>query len=204
MQYMAADARRRQLVEAAGRVIRRDGLERATTRAIAEEAGASLPTLHYAYRDKTELLTAVCEQWLELAADLLRGLVPEGCSPPDAVANLMRGFFDWVAADHAVGLAQYELLIWAIRNDGEMAGRFHAAYRSTCREALGRTLPNDHRIGPALDELTATMSTALDGCLIRLLATGDGPGVRADLERFVALARTAAGWPRRHADGPAA
>jgi hypothetical protein len=32
------------------------------------------------------------------------------------------------------------------------------------------------------------MLTALDGYLIRLLATGDGSAVRADLDRFVTIA----------------
>jgi hypothetical protein len=102
----------------------------------------------------------------------------------------MRGFFDWVAADPELGLAQYELLVWAIRHrsDTDLARRFHRAYRSACREALARTLPNGHNLHDELDEITSTMSTALDGCLIRLLATGDGPAVRADLERFIRIA----------------
>lgn len=188
MPYVSADDRRRQLIDAASSVIRRVGLERATTRLIADEAGASLPSLHYAFQDKDELLAAVCEHWLGLATDLLGRLVPDGCELDDAVRNLMYGFYDWVAADREIGIAQYELLVWAIRNrTGEdLASRFHVAYRSACSAAICRALPEG--IDPrGIDELTATMSTILDGCLIRLLAVGDSPAARADLDRLVAM-----------------
>lgn len=207
MPYVPADERRRQLVDAASRVIRGVGLERATTRLIAEAAEASLPSLHYAFRDKDALLAAVGEHWLELATDLLRRLVPPGCDTADAVGNLMRGFYEWVAADPDLGLAQYELLVWAVRHraDTDLARRFHVAYRSACREALARTLRPDPGVERELDEVTGIMCTALDGCLIRLLATGDGPAARADLERFIAIAVAATrDWPRRTVPGPAA
>jgi len=209
MPYVPAAERRRQLVDAASRVIRQVGLERATTRLIAEAAGASLPSVHYAFQDKDALLAAVCEHWLQLAADLLHRLVPPDCGTEQAIGNLMRGFYEWVADDPELGLAQYELLVWAVRHraDTDLAGRFHTAYRSACREALARTLAAGHALdheldrelgrdlGRELDDVTATMATALDGCLIRLLATGDGPAVRGDLERFIGLAVTAArGW----------
>src|SRR6266705_3491496 len=78
---MSAQARREQFVEAAIRVMSREGLDRATTRRIAEEAGAPHGTFHYAFRDKNELLMEVVgavtrqvEHILTDAVDPRRGL----------------------------------------------------------------------------------------------------------------------------------
>ena len=59
MARMSAQARREQLVEAAIAVMSREGLDRATTRRIADEAGVPNGAFHYAFRDKNELLTHV-------------------------------------------------------------------------------------------------------------------------------------------------
>ena len=49
MNRIPQDERRRQLIEAAVRVISREGTARATTRRIATEAGAPLASLHFLY-----------------------------------------------------------------------------------------------------------------------------------------------------------
>lgn len=56
---ISADQRRGEFIEAAARVIAREGVERATTRRIAQEAGAPLAALHYCFHNKDELLQAV-------------------------------------------------------------------------------------------------------------------------------------------------
>jgi AcrR family transcriptional regulator len=53
---MSADARRAELLQAALRVMARDGLAAGTTRAIVAEAGMSLATFHYCFRSRNELL----------------------------------------------------------------------------------------------------------------------------------------------------
>src|SRR5215469_4946535 len=54
-----ADGRRAELVEAAGRVVARDGVAAATTRRIAEEAGLPQGLVHYWFASKDELLEEV-------------------------------------------------------------------------------------------------------------------------------------------------
>ena len=61
MTRMSAAERREQLVAAAIRVMTRDGVVRATTRAIASEAGMPLGVFHYAFRSKAELMAVVTE-----------------------------------------------------------------------------------------------------------------------------------------------
>src|SRR5580698_2955929 len=55
----SADGRRAELVEAAGRVVARDGIAAATTRRIAEEAGLPQGLVHYWFASKDELLEEV-------------------------------------------------------------------------------------------------------------------------------------------------
>src|SRR5437660_731428 len=116
MANMPAHERRRQIIEAAVVVMREVGLEGASIRRIAAQADAPLASVHYTFRDKDELFGAVYAHWVEVMADLLAGLVPDGCGLETGVRNLAMGFFDWIADDPTLGLAEYELVLWAARN----------------------------------------------------------------------------------------
>ena len=56
MARMSADARRAELLQAALRVMSREGVAAGTTRAIVAEAGMPLATFHYCFRSRNELL----------------------------------------------------------------------------------------------------------------------------------------------------
>ncbi|MFB7756763.1 TetR/AcrR family transcriptional regulator, partial [Streptomyces sp. NPDC056121] len=56
MGRMPSAQRRRQLVEAAIRVMARDGVAKTTTRSVVAEAGVSLSVFHYCFDSKQELL----------------------------------------------------------------------------------------------------------------------------------------------------
>src|SRR3954466_12012367 len=59
MNRLPVAERREQLIEAALAVASRDGIDAATVRAIAAEAGVSLGVVHYCFRDKDELRGAM-------------------------------------------------------------------------------------------------------------------------------------------------
>ena len=61
MSYVSQDDRRRQLIEAAVRVLQRDGVDHVTTRAIAAEADAPLASIHYTFGSKTDIVRAAFE-----------------------------------------------------------------------------------------------------------------------------------------------
>ena len=54
MPRVSAPSRREALIEAALRVMERDGLTAGTTRAIVAEAGMSLASFHYAFSSRDE------------------------------------------------------------------------------------------------------------------------------------------------------
>src|SRR3954447_25910086 len=71
------DRRRRELVEAAWRVIARDGLEKTTTREIAREAGYSNGVLAHYCADKDAIRDMALDVALERAADRMRHAIKE-------------------------------------------------------------------------------------------------------------------------------
>lgn len=73
MARVSMEERSRQFVEAAARVIAREGAGAATTRRIAAEADAPLAALHYCFKSKDELLEAVYDH---LSQDYVRALEP--------------------------------------------------------------------------------------------------------------------------------
>jgi AcrR family transcriptional regulator len=65
--------RRDQLIAAAISIAARDGIEAATVRAVAVEAGVSAGVVHYCFSDKNELLTCMAEAITELNTPRLPG-----------------------------------------------------------------------------------------------------------------------------------
>lgn len=182
------EVRRRQLVEAATRVVVAEGLERATTRRIATEAGVPLGALHYAFPDKEALFAAVYDHWVEGSAWALADHVPEGVGLADGVRRLLEVFFQASSSNRSEVHAQYSLLFWALSSPTtqELPSRVYDAYTRVVCEALDRAtggvLARDQ-----LTDLTQLVGSAIDGIGLQFLAYGDEQRTRADIERFVAL-----------------
>lgn len=69
------DQRRQQVAEAAWRVIHRDGIDRASLRSIAREAGFTTGVITHYFRNKDELLAFAIESlfdWIRAVTDTLR------------------------------------------------------------------------------------------------------------------------------------
>jgi AcrR family transcriptional regulator len=117
---MSAEERRTALVDAAIRVMTRDGVARATTRAIAGEAEMPLGIFHYAFKSKHELLVRVIQ---EIAKQSKGDIDAAVLDQPDlqleelATAGLM-AYFDHVVAHPHEHLLTYELTQFALREKG--------------------------------------------------------------------------------------
>ena len=188
MPHMPAQHRRKQLIEAATRVIADVGLEDATTRMIAAEAGAPLSSLHYTFRDKGELLSGVYEYLLERSALMLDQQVPEGCGLTAGARGLTLGFFEDALKNESLMAANYEIFFWSIRKQGSRhASEVYAGYRAQCAEALRRSTRS------ALPMATATamaqfLMNATDGVIIEYLSERDESAALAHLETFTEIA----------------
>lgn len=186
----AADGRRAELVEAAGRVVARDGVAAATTRRIAEEAGLPHGLVHYWFASKDELLEEVIMTLLRQFEEVTAALAGEGqagdspvtssdTSPASYVRDAFRAAFGVVEADDPGNqLSTYELTTWALRapQGRELARQQYAAYRETaaaiCKPWLaahGASLPE----GTA-DVLARFVAVLFDGAVLAWLADPEG------------------------------
>jgi AcrR family transcriptional regulator len=113
--YLAADVRRASIIDAAVAVIAREGLAKATTRRIAEEANAPLGTLHYCFRNKDELILLVLERGTVTMTDAFAKIDPaKGLEA--TIRNNINAYWRWLSGNLGLHLALMELLMWLIRN----------------------------------------------------------------------------------------
>jgi TetR/AcrR family transcriptional regulator, regulator of biofilm formation and stress response len=117
MAYISNDDRREQLIAAAAKVIREQGLVKATTRRIADTADAPLGSLHYSFRSKEELYEAV----MQTIGDVGRSFVSNSVEPEmghvAAAAAMLRASARWVGdAPDGDLLSELEFYIWAVRS----------------------------------------------------------------------------------------
>jgi len=119
MTRMSAVDRRTALVHAAVRVVARDGVSAATTRAIVAEAGMSLASFHYAFTSRDELMVELINAVVDGEESAFTpALVSLGGAPKtlhDAVRAALLDYFDGVRADPDREKAMFELTQWALR-----------------------------------------------------------------------------------------
>ncbi|MFI6942457.1 TetR/AcrR family transcriptional regulator [Streptomyces sp. NPDC050418] len=118
MARQSADARREQLVEAAIRVMIRDGVAKATTRAIVGEAGLPLGAFHYCFRSKQELLHSVIERIMLGSVAIPLGPVEEGAAAPDLIRSTLYTYWDLIRERPEEHQLTYELAQFALREPG--------------------------------------------------------------------------------------
>lgn len=134
MAHVSTADRSVQFVEAAATVIAEQGVASATTRRIAEAAGAPLASLHYCFRDKDSLFHAVFEHLATEATRPFAGVESEGL---EVVAEgLIRNAAAWMVEHPAYALAQLDLHLWMSRNRPEQAVETVDNYLTAVAEIL--------------------------------------------------------------------
>ena len=178
MARMSAEERRTALVEAAIRVMTRDGVARATTRAIAGEAEMPLGIFHYAFRSKHELLVRVIQ---EIAKQSKGDIDAAVLDKPDlqleelATAGLM-AYFDHVVAHPKEHLLTYELTQFALRTEGfEGVAEEQYSYYLKENEALLAAFAEimDIEYTVPLSVISRFSFSLMDGLALNYLAIGN-------------------------------
>lgn len=204
MVRVSAVDRREQLVEAAIRVMSREGLERATTRRIADEAGAPQGAFHYAFRDKNELLTAVVAAVTLEVETILRDAVDPARGLAAAIEDGMLAYWAHAVADDGLRLMQYELTIFCRRTEGFewLAEWQYARYTSAALEVFEEAASFERRpLDISMADLTNFLVAAMDGLVIQYEVTHDSGRCRRDLAHVVRAATLLSGL---HPELPAA
>ncbi|MED7930263.1 TetR/AcrR family transcriptional regulator [Nonomuraea wenchangensis] len=183
------DERRREVLSAARRVIVRDGIDAATTRAIAKEAGYSNGVLAHYFADKDEILLSALRQSHQRIRERLTGKV-EGASGLAALRELL---LDNLPLDaERTQESRLEVSFWSRSLASErLAGVQRAEadeLRAAVRELLGQAraageLRGDHP-DDGLDDLAEHLLALVDGLSLHLLLYPDRLN-RVDVERLM-------------------
>lgn len=185
MARLPSAERRRQLVEAAIRVMTRDGVAKTTTRAVCAEAGVSLSVFHYCFESKQAMIESVVETITEHSV----APVAEGIQPTSDVRAAIRAalytYWDHVLANPAEHMLTYELTQYALRQPGfeylarrqyEQYAAANAAMIDQLRARLGFTLTVPD------ETLVRYLATVIDGLTLNFLVLGDGKGAATVLD----------------------
>lgn len=207
MPRMAVAERRRELVDAAVRVIARDGVAAATTRAVVAEAGMSLASLHYAFPSREHLIEAVIA---EVTAQERRaaecGLLPvataaeDGPAGPPAleevIATGLERYVELLAERPEREQALLELALHAMRTGqrGTLVAQY-AVYQESARASLSTAaLAARSRWTVPLDEVARALVMTTEGLTTVWLADRD-TGAARRTARFAARALAALAEP---------
>lgn len=183
MARMSAEDRREMLTAAAITVMTREGVARATTRAIASEAQMPLGIFHYAFASKHELLVRVIQTIARQSKGDIDAAVlarPDVRLEDVATAGLM-AYFDHVVAHPEEHMLTYELTQFALREKGfEGVARDQYDYYLRENEALLASLAEIMQIEYVvpLPVVSRFVFSVMDGLALNWLARGDEAGAR--------------------------
>jgi DNA-binding transcriptional regulator YbjK len=133
---MAALERRELLVEAALRVIAREGVAAATTRAIVAEAGMPLASFHYVFHSRDELIAELIRYVVDNEAMAAQAALSIDGELRTTIRNGLKAFIDLVASDPLREQAMLELTQYALRTP-ELGESARLQYESYYRAAAG-------------------------------------------------------------------
>ncbi|WP_431277676.1 TetR/AcrR family transcriptional regulator [Leifsonia poae] len=188
MPRISAVDRRTALVHAAVRVVARDGVAAATTRAIVAEAGMSLASFHYVFSSRDELMVEL----INAVVDGEESAFAPALEPVDGRATMrdtvragLQNYFDGVRADPDREKAMFELTQWALREPGfePLARRQYDRYFSVAENALvaAAELTDSQWIRPTA-EIARMLVTLTDGLTIAWLVTRDDKAAAATMD----------------------
>lgn len=116
MSRIPAPERREALIDAALRVVARDGIARATTRAIVAEAGMSLASFHYAFASRDELVDELIRTVVARERDAVVPELVPGVGLRDLLESGLLRYLDHLRADPEHEQAMLELAQYALRS----------------------------------------------------------------------------------------
>jgi AcrR family transcriptional regulator len=201
--HVPADARSAQLIDVAVRVIARDGVVGATTRRIADEAGAPQAAVHYCFQSKENLLFAVFEHLSDrLAAETQREVTKrEGLAK--VAERLLTQTMEYAVEHLEQTRAEFAITLWAQTNSPELAVRmynlFLAGWQDMLRSANGSTTSEGE-----LESIVRMVAALIDGLSMQLLTDGDRDRARRDMATASAMLTAYVKTRTRHSAAAAA
>jgi AcrR family transcriptional regulator len=188
MNRLPVAERREQLIEAALAVASRDGIDAATVRAVAAEAGVSLGVVHYCFQDKDELLRAMAHAIT--AANLERSvgdLPPEDRDPGAVIEDVIDALWAGIKDARGPQLLSYELTTSSLRNPelNQVAIEQYRGQWAAAEQVLDLVERSAH-VGWSVPRahLARTVVAVIDGFSLAWLVDGDSDAARNGLQGF--------------------
>ncbi|MFD1364998.1 TetR/AcrR family transcriptional regulator [Actinoplanes sichuanensis] len=185
----AAD-RRKLLVAAALRVMRRDGIAAATTRAICAEAGMPHGAFHYCFHTKKDLYAAVLASDREIDLDDAWPDIRPEATPEENIATMLTAYWTQIESDPGAQQVLFELGNVALR-DPELQDLPQAEHRESLEKATGyiTRLAKEAGFTYLRDEavLADLVLATLNGVAWSWLSHRDDARARAGLDQFAAI-----------------
>jgi len=189
MVRIPAGVRRERLVDAAIRVMARDGLAAATTRAVVAEAGMALATFHYCFRSRNEMLAEVITTLGRQEREAAIAAMEPGGTVSDALRQALDGYLEWLAANPGYELVLFELNHQALRTPElrELAADQYRGYFSSAAAVLDAAASAARaRWTLDMDVLARLLVVVTDGITTTWLADRDAAATRAVADPLIA------------------
>lgn len=196
MARISADERSKQFIEAAAKVIAYEGLDAATTRRIATEAGAPLAALHYVFKSKDELLEAVYDH---LSSDFAAKLAPldEGLGVQETVYRHIARIGERIIERPHEQITTFEILLRAARTDQDeskeksgpsISQKMFDAWVTSTADVYSKALQRNGLTPTVSCEAAARMTVAgVDGMTLQYVSDFDAERMRQSLHQLATL-----------------
>jgi AcrR family transcriptional regulator len=188
MNRLPVAERREQLIEAALAVASRDGIDAATVRAVAAEAGVSLGVVHYCFQDKDELLRAMAHAITSANLQRSLGEVPaEAADPASVIEGVLDALWTGIRESRGPQLLSYELTTSSLRH-AELNQVAIEQYRGqwAAAEQVLDLVERSAQVGWSVprSSLARTVVAVIDGFSLAWLVDGDSEAARTGLQGF--------------------
>ncbi|WP_161977788.1 TetR/AcrR family transcriptional regulator [Dictyobacter kobayashii] len=184
----SVSARRAGIIEAALRVLARDGIAETTTRKIAAEANVNQAMLRYYFGSKDDLLFAVLQTLMQQTGEIVSSVGLEGRTLPETIEHSLQAFWSHVEAEPELQIIQYELTLYALRHP-ESAWLARQQYDGYCAvvetlfETAAQASGQTYAIPPA--ELARFVVAGIDGLILQYISDRDTTRARRDLAHLI-------------------
>ncbi|MFG2938642.1 TetR/AcrR family transcriptional regulator [Streptomyces sp. NPDC048282] len=176
MARMPSAQRREQLTEAAIRTMARDGVAKATTRAIAAEAGVSLSVFHYCFDSKQALIESVITTLTDHSVTVVREALRPRTTLEETVRAGFEAYWAHVRDRPEEHMLTYELTQYALREPGceHLARRQYELYGVAYTELIEQLRSSrDLELRVPVSVLARYLAAVTDGLTLNYLVLGD-------------------------------